>query len=61
VLARDALAIALAYGVTAYDGCYLALARRLGIPLLSADVKLATASLRKAFDVVLLGELEETE
>jgi predicted nucleic acid-binding protein len=61
VLARDALAIGLAYGVTAYDGCYLALARRLGIPLLSADVKQTTPSLRKAFDVVLLGELEETE
>jgi predicted nucleic acid-binding protein len=61
VLARDALAIALEYGVTAYDGCYLALARRLSLPLLSADVTLATPPLRKAFDVVLLGELEETE
>jgi len=61
VLARNALAIALDYGVTASDGCYLALARRLSLPLLSADVKLATPPLRKAFDVVLLGELVETE
>jgi len=61
VLAEDALAIALAYSVTAYDGCYLALARRLRLPLLSADAKLATPPLRKAFDVVLLAELAETE
>ena len=59
VLATGALAIALQYGVTVYDGCYLALARRLELPLLSADAKLATAPLRRAFEVVLLAELEE--
>ena len=59
LLATDALAIALEYGVSAYDGCYLALARRLGLPLLSADAKLATPPLRDAFNVVLLAELGE--
>ena len=58
LLAPEALAIALGHGVTAYDGCYLALARRTELPLLSADAKLATPTLRKAFDVVLLKELE---
>lgn len=61
VLAGDALAIALEHGVTAYDGCYLALARRLGLPLLSADTKLATARLRRSFEVMLLAELEDAE
>jgi predicted nucleic acid-binding protein len=59
VLAKDALAIALEYGVTAYDGSYLALARRLRLPLLTADLQLATPQLRRIFDVVLLAELEE--
>lgn len=59
LLATDALAIALEYGVTAYDGGYLALARRLELPLLSADAKLVTPALRRAFEVVLLAELEE--
>ena len=57
VLAADALAIALDHGVTAYDGCYLALARRVDLPLVSSDAKLATPTLREAFDVVLLTEL----
>ena len=57
LLAAEALAIALGHGVTAYDGCYLALARRMGVPLLSADAKLATPALRKAFGVVLLAEV----
>lgn len=57
MLAPRALAIALTHGVTAYDGCYLALAQRLRVPLLTADAKLATPGVRKAFDVVLLDEL----
>jgi predicted nucleic acid-binding protein len=39
-LAADALNLALAHGITAYDGCYVALARRLGVPLISADQRL---------------------
>ncbi len=56
-LAPAALAIALEHGVTVYDGCYLALARRTGLPLVSADAKLATPTLRRAFDIVPLREL----
>jgi predicted nucleic acid-binding protein len=55
------LAIALEHDVTAYDGCYLALARRLGLPLLSADAKLLAPRVRRAFDVVLLAELRDRE
>jgi predicted nucleic acid-binding protein len=61
VLAADALAIALECGVTAYDGCYLALARRLSLPLLTADAKLRAPPVRRGFDVVLLGELRDLE
>ena len=57
LLVVDALEIALDHGLTAYDGCYLALARRMGLPLLSADVKLATPGVRRKFDVILLSEL----
>jgi predicted nucleic acid-binding protein len=39
-LAADALTFALAHGITAYDACYVALAQRLGVPLISADKKL---------------------
>lgn len=35
-----ALPIATTYDVTAYDACYVALAQRLGIPLVTADQKL---------------------
>ena len=39
-LAADALAIALAHAITAYEVCYVAPAQRLGIPLVTADQKL---------------------
>lgn len=39
-LTVSALPIALTYDVTAYDACYVALAQRLGIPLVTADQKL---------------------
>jgi predicted nucleic acid-binding protein len=35
-----ALPIAVTYDITAYDACYVALAQRLGIPLVTADQKL---------------------
>lgn len=40
VLALDALKLALALDITAYDACYLALAERLGAPFVTADQKL---------------------
>lgn len=39
-LTASALPIATTYDVTAYDACYVALAQRLGIPLVTADQKL---------------------
>jgi predicted nucleic acid-binding protein len=40
-LCPDALTLALAHGITVYDACYVALAQRLAIPLITADEKLA--------------------
>jgi predicted nucleic acid-binding protein len=42
-LMSDALKISLAYEITAYDACYVSLARRLGVPLVTADKKLVRA------------------
>jgi predicted nucleic acid-binding protein len=39
-LAPDALKLALALDITAYDACYLALAERLSVPFITADQKL---------------------
>ena len=39
-LTVSALPIATTYDITAYDACYVALAQRLGIPLVTADQKL---------------------
>ena len=36
----DALQLAVAHGVTAYDACYVTLAQRNGIPLVTVDEKL---------------------
>lgn len=44
-LMMDALSQAALYKITAYDACYLALAQRLSVPLITADVKLAEAIL----------------
>jgi len=38
---KRALEIACLHGVTAYDACYIALSERNGVPLLTADTRLA--------------------
>ena len=56
-LAGEALALAVANHITAYDACYVALARQLGAPLVTADKPLVTAMGAAQPPVVWLGDL----
>ncbi|MCI0422475.1 MAG: type II toxin-antitoxin system VapC family toxin [Acidobacteria bacterium] len=57
ILAEDALLVALAQKITVYDGCYVALAAKLQLSLLTADAKLV-AKLEKAhYEVRWLGDI----
>jgi len=57
-LADDALDLALAHGLSAYDACYVALARREGVPLVTADERLVRIlTTAGAGSVVWLGDL----
>jgi len=49
-----ALEIACLHSVTAYDACYIALAERNGVPLLTADTRLAEALSGGSFKIVTL-------
>ncbi|MBI3242899.1 MAG: type II toxin-antitoxin system VapC family toxin [Chloroflexi bacterium] len=51
----DALDIAVKHGITAYDACYVALAGQLGLPLITADEKLARMLAGKEYVVHWLG------
>ena len=55
-LAGEALEIAATHGITAYDAAYVALARRLSLPLVTADESLVRCLAETAFDVRWLGE-----
>lgn len=55
-LVADALEIAVAYGVTAYDACYVALAKRLALPLVTADEALVRKMAATSHDVRWLGD-----
>lgn len=54
-LIDDALLLALAQGITAYDACYVALSQRLGLPLISADQKLEQKLAAAGLSVTWLG------
>jgi predicted nucleic acid-binding protein len=54
-LTVSALPIALAHDITAYDACYVALAQRLGVPLITADQKLQAKLAGTPYAVVWLG------
>jgi predicted nucleic acid-binding protein len=54
-LTASALPIATTYDTTAYDACYVALARRLGIPLVTADQKLQAKLTGSPHNVIWLG------
>lgn len=55
-LIEDALQIALDQGITAYDACYVVLAAKLALPLVTADEPLARCLAGTAFDVRWLGD-----
>ena len=57
-LAPDALKIAAENGITAYDACYVALSRELGVPLVTADQKLLRRLAQSAFEIRWLGDVE---
>ena len=55
-LVADALEIAMAHEVTVYDACYVALAHRLGLPLITADEALRRKLEGTPYDVRWLGD-----
>lgn len=55
VLAIDALKLALALDITAYDACYLALAERMVVPLITADQKLERKLAGSSHAIIWLG------
>lgn len=54
-LVDDALPLALAQSITAYDASYVALAQRLGLSLITADQKLEQKLAAAGFSVTWLG------
>jgi predicted nucleic acid-binding protein len=56
-LIADALELALELDVTAYDACYAALARRLELPLVTADTLLAQKLANTGITVITLDNL----
>lgn len=55
-LMKDALEVGVQETITAYDACYVALARRLGVSAVTADEKLARALAGVSYDVHWLGD-----
>jgi predicted nucleic acid-binding protein len=53
----DAFELALEFDLTAYDACYATLARRLKIPLVTADTILAKKLESAAIDILTLANL----
>ncbi|MFW6115953.1 MAG: type II toxin-antitoxin system VapC family toxin [Chloroflexota bacterium] len=58
-LVEGALALAVEYGSTAYDSVYVALARRLSLPLITADERLAVRFADAEAEVRFLGDWPE--
>ncbi|MGH6635481.1 MAG: type II toxin-antitoxin system VapC family toxin [Gammaproteobacteria bacterium] len=57
ILADDALLIALAQKITAYDACYVALATKLQLSMLTADAKLVAKLEKGPCEVRWLGDI----
>ncbi|MFB2916888.1 MULTISPECIES: type II toxin-antitoxin system VapC family toxin [Aerosakkonema] len=50
---NKAVEIGLDYGITAYDGCYVALSEQVTVPLLTLDERLVNSLTGSKFDVRL--------
>lgn len=59
-LIEPALDMALAYDITAYDACYVALAQQLGLPLITVDGALARKLNGSGVIVQPLAELKDS-
>lgn len=56
-LITEAVQIGLDYGITAYDGCYVALSQQVSAPLLTLDERLVNSLASSSFDVQLFTNL----
>ena len=56
-LIKDALDIALSFGISGYDAVYVALSERVGGPLVTADGGLTRALAGKGFQIIPLNDL----
>jgi predicted nucleic acid-binding protein len=50
-LMEEAVSIGLTYGISAYDGSYVALSRQVSAPVLTLDLRLVTALAASPYDV----------
>ena len=57
-LMADALTIAVTHGITTYDACYVALARHLGVPCVTADGQLSRLLVSASYNVHWLCDFE---
>ncbi len=57
ILTTEALEIAMTHGITVYDACYVELANRLSIPLVTADKKLVNALASTSYPIQSLETL----
>lgn len=55
-LMAEAVTIALAYGISAYDACYVALSQQVTAPLLTLDQRLVNALATAPYDVRLFND-----
>jgi predicted nucleic acid-binding protein len=60
-LIKDALDLALTNGISGYDAVYVALSKRIGAPLVTADGGLTRALTGKPFQILHLANLEIPE